>query len=447
MNSQEALSSERQLKLSEGLWEKNNNNFTSKVFGGIYLDEKTADIHFICGAERIPAHKCILSKSSPYFDAMFYGPNANECDKDFSQWSPEAFREFLKLCYLDEVVISPNNIIEVMKLAHQSLMFESLQLCGELWADNMTIDDVCCAYHWAIHFGLDEFKKFCEQKISVHTKVVLESSDFLSCDVVVLDHILGLDSLSCDEATLLQASLNWASKAYEKDDLNSSETKCLQNFLKDSLYKIRYSSLTPREFCEILDANGNIFTDPKDLVEVFRLTTGAKESKNARFNLKLRSSQIAWIKSQAITYNFFNRSDLMNKTIKHGSTLNMTLRSSRPILLGGFYWAPLQILHEFPKVTVRITQESTPPKDIHVADIKLESTCETDLDLSNHPILLRPEFEYKIHFKFDLNGSDSDALHYFSSKMNGDIKLGNDTIIDTGARAYNIIRGFKFNLL
>lgn len=39
-----------------------------------------------------------------------------------------------------------------MELVQECEMFESLQLCGEVLGDNMTTDDVCCAYRWAIHF-------------------------------------------------------------------------------------------------------------------------------------------------------------------------------------------------------------------------------------------------------------------------------------------------------
>lgn len=87
------------------LRKKKRNNFQAKVLAGVYLNEKTADVHFICGASgvRILAHKYILSETSPYFNKMFYGPNATDCDKDFSKWSPDAFKDFLKLCYLSEV--------------------------------------------------------------------------------------------------------------------------------------------------------------------------------------------------------------------------------------------------------------------------------------------------------------------------------------------------------
>lgn len=437
MDSQEAPAAKR-TKLEERLWEKQNNNFLSKVYESLYLDEKTADVHFICGAEgkRIPGHKCILSKSSPYFDALFYGPNAKECDKDYSKWSPDAFKDFLKLCYLDKVAIAPNNIIEVMKLAHESLMFESLKLCGDLWADNMTTDDVCCAYHLAINFEMDEFKEFCERKISFHADVVFETPHFLSCDFVVMDHILGLNTLCCDEKAVLQASLNWASKAYERDDLN------LQKYLKDSLYKVRYNSITLKQWCEIIDSKGGLFTDVKDYVDFIRLIAGASHSKTGPFNQSPRSSKFTWIESRTVTWNCFNRLDLCNETVEHGTTLSMTLRSSRPVLLGGFYWAPIESSDNSSKTAVKIKQGLS-IGSIHIAYIEMKSTSEAYLDLTKNPIILRPKSEYKIYFEF----SGCERYIYYSSKIDKKIELDNETTIEIAEAGYNIVRGFKFNLL
>lgn len=174
-------------------------------------------MHIICGTEneRIPAHKNVLSKSSPAFDTMFYGSLANDCDKRLLETPPHVFKSFLQFCYSDEVILHPNTITEVMKLLHEYEMSDCLKICGDCWADHMTIEDVCYAYHWGIHFEMAEFKEFCERKISAHPLLVFETTGFRSCEHTVIDHILQLDTLLCDEWLVLKAALNWASNACE----------------------------------------------------------------------------------------------------------------------------------------------------------------------------------------------------------------------------------------
>lgn len=108
-------------RLEDVVWPTKKCDFASNVFKKIYLDEKSADAHFLCGAEeeRIPAHKNVLSKSSLVFDTMFYGSLANDSDKKLPETPPQVFKTFLRFCYSDEVNLNPSTITEVMKLLHE----------------------------------------------------------------------------------------------------------------------------------------------------------------------------------------------------------------------------------------------------------------------------------------------------------------------------------------
>lgn len=125
-----------------------------------YLDDKTADVFFRCGPdrERIPAHKSVLARASHAFYAMIYGPNAEEGDKELLTTSPAAFKAFLQFCYTDEVKLNMGNITEVMGLAHEYQMTDCLEVCGEFWTQHLTIEDICWALHWAIHYDVDTLK-------------------------------------------------------------------------------------------------------------------------------------------------------------------------------------------------------------------------------------------------------------------------------------------------
>lgn len=90
------------------------NDLPSKLWRDYYLDESTADIHFVCGdkMERIPTHQMILSQASKVLHNMFYG---NETEKDnadivLPKTSPEKFKSFLQFIYLDLVDFGTENV-------------------------------------------------------------------------------------------------------------------------------------------------------------------------------------------------------------------------------------------------------------------------------------------------------------------------------------------------
>lgn len=423
--------------------------FAVKIFRRQYLDEKTSDVYFICGPKkvRVPAHKSILSKASDAFDGMFYGPIAEKGDVKLPKTSPDAFKDFLQFCYLDEVNLSLEHIVEIMDLTNKYCMPECLAVCGRFWAKHLTFDDLCCAYHWAIFYEEKEFKEFCERKISAYPQLVFESSSFLRCEYVVLEHILNLDSLLCDETFVLGACLDWARHACERAGLDSSQMTNLRNFLKESLYKIRYGSMTVQQFCEHMNSNDGLFTDVREYEDIIRLLSGSKELKTGRFNPKPRGSNIfQWNEEKALQC----RINYMNSSI---------FVSNKPVLLGGFYCASTSEATKWrnTQVDMTITQQpkdkssdKSTPEVILNKRVKLSANEETFIKLAGsdeQPIIIKPEFKYHVHFKPLTTG----LFGYAAFNHCREIDLGAETTIqfpqeDIGEDS-SLIKCFKFNCL
>lgn len=437
---------EKRSKLDEvlSLWEKKRNKFSSKIFSDLYLDEKTADVWFKCGTEgdRIPAHKCILSKSSDVFDAMFYGKNAKDGDKEYPETDATAFKEFLKLCYMDEVGLNPNNIIEVMKLTHHFLMFDSLKFCGELWADNMNFDDVCVAYHWAIHFKMDDLKEFCERKISVYP--IFETTSFLNCEHGVLEDILRLETLLCDEKFVLQACLNWAGSVCKRDGSDANEMSNLRKYLKNALYKVRYSSLAPKEFSEIMDSKNGLFIDFSDYEDIFRLTTASGDSKTGRFNSNKRLSYMPWREDSVSEYDMISTQNMTCNTIIGTTSQKVTLQSNQPILLGEIYFPPLIESGHKVTIQIKITQDNN---YIHSGQIDEHSKKESCFDLIKNPIVIRPDLEYTISLEISFGSTKyRGVVNYCTPYFSDKIVLGKQTSVYICKKSAMISK-FKFNIL
>lgn len=421
-------------------------SFASNIFRRQYLDDKTADVHFICGRkyERVPAHKSVLSKASDAFDRMFYGPMAEKSDVKLPATNPDAFKDFLQFCYLDEINLNLEHIVEVMDLTNKYCMPECLAVCGIFWAKNLKFDDICWAYHWAIFYQEQEFIEFCERKISAYPQLVFESNSFLRCEHIVLDHILEIDSLLCDETIVLGACLKWARNACIRDALNPNDVNHLQSKLKNSLYKIRYGSIKPTEFREYMDSHDGLFSDVQDYEDIIRMLSGSKQLKTGRFNPNPRSTNIFhWNENRVF------KCKLMNNINSSKFTTN------KPMLLGGFYCSPISKVTNWRNTQVEMTITEEPmnnpekilPKVILVKPIKLNAQDETYIDFTEggNSIIIKPEFKFHIHFK------PVQLTPFVPFKYSTDFKIDDETILQfpqdsiDGDRA--IIKQFKFNRL
>lgn len=436
-------------RMEDSDWPIKKSEYASKVLKDIYLDEKTADVHFICGIEneRIGAHKNVLSKSSPVFDAWFYGSLA--CDKRLPETPSHVFKIFLKFCYSDEVTFNPNTITEVMELLHEYQMNDSLKLCGECWADHMTIEDVCRAYHWAIHFEMAEFKEFCERKISAHPLLVFETSGFRSCEHTVIDHILQLDTILCEEWLVLKAALNWAKNACERDKLDENDMNNMRKYLKDSLYRIRFKSMKLDQFREIMDSKDELFTDAEDYEEIIRLLSTVTNLKTNRFNANRRLKSFSWNEKRVLECNLWSAEKLRRQLESNFATTTTITSKNRAILLGGFFCSPVFRYNDYynpAHISITITQcQGNSSKDIFTSpNMQIISEEELYIDLTTNPIVIRPEYRYSIRYACNSNYQ----IFYNNFTFDPEIKLDKETTIKVETvQGDAIIKRFKFNLL
>lgn len=99
------------------------NKVTSRATANMYLNEETADVHFVFEIDdmeqRVAAHKSLLAAGSPVFHAMFYGTIKEKGDVKISDASVKGFMDFLSVFYLDQVKINKENVAEIMDLSNK----------------------------------------------------------------------------------------------------------------------------------------------------------------------------------------------------------------------------------------------------------------------------------------------------------------------------------------
>ena len=97
----------------------------------------------------IPAHKFVLSISSPVFEAMFYGELAETRDSiELPDCEYESLLELFRYMYSDEVNLSGSNVMGVLYLAKKYIVPSLADECARISA--RTFRSIKCFQHPAL---------------------------------------------------------------------------------------------------------------------------------------------------------------------------------------------------------------------------------------------------------------------------------------------------------
>ncbi|KAG4066774.1 hypothetical protein HA402_012841 [Bradysia odoriphaga] len=229
------------------------NTCVSKAIAKLYLNPDLADIVFVFKideeTEKIPAHKNVLASSSPVFYAMFLGPIKETESVKIVDSSPEAFKEFLKFFYLEEVKLEVENMEEIVRLCDKYDMNEYLENYASSHIGKVAIEDICWAYQLAILAKNEPLESFCVKIICSFPDDVFKSDSFLNCNREVLKKILQLETFPCKETEIFQACIAWAKHDCQQNGIEIN-SKNLKTQLGDCFYLIRFGTMTNHELVE-----------------------------------------------------------------------------------------------------------------------------------------------------------------------------------------------------
>ncbi len=218
-----------------------------------------ADIYFLVGQRKIPAHKYVLATGSTVFFAMFYGgyTETNAETIEVPDVDPDAFLTMLKYLYCDEIDLTPDNVLATLYAAKKYLVPALANACVKFLESSLTAKNACLLLSQARLFSEPALTQRAWEVIDAQAELALTSEAFSDIDYDTLMSILSRESLNCKETIVFAAANNWAASECLKQGLDDKDPEKRRQVLGDAaLKKIRFPAMSIADFADAVATSG-----------------------------------------------------------------------------------------------------------------------------------------------------------------------------------------------
>lgn len=244
-------------------------------------NELLSDVKFVAGSlngeggrrEVIPAHKFVLSISSPVFFAMFHGNIAETSNMiELPDCDYESLFEFFRYLYSDVVKLSGTNVLQVLYLANKYMVPSLASKCTEYLQSSLDAANVLSVLPLAQTFEEEQLVQHCWELIDKYTEDIVRSDEFADLDKCLVESIVQRESLTIREFDLFQAVVRWASRETERRGINVNDD-VKRRVLGEGIVKaIRFPLMSQKEFMSVVP-DSNILTT-KEIVNLMKHFSG-----------------------------------------------------------------------------------------------------------------------------------------------------------------------------
>ena len=227
----------------------------------MFNNELLSDVKFVArgvngeseSKQVIPAHKFVLSISSPVFEAMFYGELAETIDSiELPDCEHKSLLELFRYMCSDEVNLSGSNLMGVLYLAKKYMVPSLADKCAEYLQDNLHASNVFSILPQAQKYEEEKLVDQCWKVIDEQTEEVLKSDGFATIERSLLDAIVARETLNIQEIELFKAVNLWATKRCEEQGLSTDGSE-KRRILGERIVKgIRFPVMTQYEFVAVV---------------------------------------------------------------------------------------------------------------------------------------------------------------------------------------------------
>ena len=197
----------------------------------------------------IPAHKLVLSISSPVFEAMFYGELVETTDSiELPDCEYDSLLELFRYMYSDEVDLNGSNVMGVLYLAKKYMVPSLADKCTECLQDNLDPANVFSILPLAQKYEEKNLVDQCWKVIDEQTEEAVKSDGFATIQRSLLEAVVKRDSLNIPEVNLFKAVDFWATKKCEKQGLAANGTAKRKILGEKIVKEIRFPTMKQEDF-------------------------------------------------------------------------------------------------------------------------------------------------------------------------------------------------------
>ena len=251
----------------------------------VFNNDRFSDIKFVVrkmdgeseSKQVIPAHKFVLSISSPVFEAMFHGELAETRDSiELPDCDYESLLEFFRFMYSDEVNLSGSNIMGVLYLAKKYMVPSLAEKCSEYLLKNLDPSNVFSILPSAQKYQEKDLMERCWKVVDDQTEQAAKSDGFASIERSLLTEVIIRDTLVIKEIDLFKAVDLWATEECKRQGLEAvGATK--RRILGEEIVKaIRFPIMKLEDFSSVVLAS-DVLTK-EEIVSLVRHLTSVSTS-------------------------------------------------------------------------------------------------------------------------------------------------------------------------
>ena len=230
----------------------------------IFNNDRFSDVKFVLqktngeseSKQVIPAHKFVLSISSPVFEAMFYGELAETRDAiELPDCEYESLLELFRYMYSDEVNLSGSNVMGVLYLAKKYMVPSLAEKCTEYMQKKLDPSNVFSILPSAQKYEEKDLVDRCWKVIDKLTGEAVKSDGFATIEKSLLEAVIIRGTLMVEEIELFKAVDLWATKECERQGL-AVEGAVKRTILGKKIVKgIRFPTMKLENFASVVLAS------------------------------------------------------------------------------------------------------------------------------------------------------------------------------------------------